>query len=144
MSDVLLWLHPLMQVCAAVLGVWAMWQGMKRAAMLYGKKKMLFPWKQHVRLGTLALVLWILGGLGFYVTHAHHRPARRTCMAHHRPGLPRPDHGLYPEPLQEKADGSSSCAWGAERRFDHPRGYRVLHRHRRLGEFLLTEACHTW
>ena len=28
----------------------------------------LFPWKQHVKLGTLALVLWILGALGFYVT----------------------------------------------------------------------------
>ena len=27
-----------------------------------------FPWKQHVKLGTLALVLWILGALGFYVT----------------------------------------------------------------------------
>lgn len=68
MTDVLLWLHPLMQICAAVLGVWAMWQGFKRAQMLYGKKKVLFPWKQHVRLGTWALVLWILGALGFYVT----------------------------------------------------------------------------
>ncbi len=67
MSEVLLWLHPLMQVCAAVLGVWAMWQGLKRVAMLLGKKT-LFPWKQHVRLGTVALVLWILGALGFFVT----------------------------------------------------------------------------
>ena len=58
MSDILLWMHPLMQVCAAVLGVWAMWQGLKRVAMLLGKKT-LFPWKQHVKLGTLALVLWI-------------------------------------------------------------------------------------
>lgn len=67
MSDILLWMHPLMQVCAAVLGVWAMWQGLKRVVMLLGKKT-LFPWKQHVKLGTLALVLWILGALGFYVT----------------------------------------------------------------------------
>ena len=52
MSEVLLWVHPLMQVCAAVLGVWAMWQGLKRVAMLLGKKT-LFPWKQHVRLGTV-------------------------------------------------------------------------------------------
>ena len=50
MSEILLWVHPLMQVCAAVLGVWAMWQGLKRVAML------------------LALVLWILGAIGFYVT----------------------------------------------------------------------------
>ena len=67
MSEILLWVHPLMQVCAAVLGVWAMWQGLKRVAMLLGKKT-LFPWKQHVKLGTLALVLWILGAIGFYVT----------------------------------------------------------------------------
>ena len=68
MSDVLLWLHPVMQVLAAVLGIWAMWQGLKRVAQLRGKK-ILFPWKQHVKLGTLALCLWILGALGFYVTH---------------------------------------------------------------------------
>ena len=37
MSDILLWMHPLMQVCAAVLGVWAMWQGLKRVAMLPNK-----------------------------------------------------------------------------------------------------------
>lgn len=67
MIDTLVWLHPLMQLCAAALGLWAMWQGLKRVAMLRGKK-ILFPWKQHVKLGTLALVLWILGGLGFYVT----------------------------------------------------------------------------
>ena len=48
MSDILLWMHPLMQVCAAVLGVWAMWQGLKRVAMLLSKKT-LFPWKQHVK-----------------------------------------------------------------------------------------------
>ncbi|MFR4119325.1 MAG: hypothetical protein ACLT2T_11195 [Bilophila wadsworthia] len=46
MSDILLWMHPLMQACAAVLGVWAMWQGLKRVAMLLGKKT-LFPWKRQ-------------------------------------------------------------------------------------------------
>ena len=79
MSDVLLWLHPLMQVFAAVLGVWAMWQGLKRVAMLLGKKT-LFPWKQHVKYGTLALVLWLLGALGFYDTCSkiRSRPPQRS------------------------------------------------------------------
>ena len=60
MSDILLWMHPLMQVCAAVLGVWAMWQGLKRVAMLLGKKT-LFPWKQHVKLGTWPSFYGFLG-----------------------------------------------------------------------------------
>lgn len=69
MSEILVWLHPLMQVIAALIGLWAMWQGWKRFAMTHGRKVM-FPWKQHVRWGTVALVLWTLGALGFYVTHS--------------------------------------------------------------------------
>ena len=107
MSDILLWMHPLMQVCAAVLGVWAMWQGLKRVAMLLGKKT-LFPWKQHVKLGTLALVLWILGALGFDAgfvrQHPHYRTARRTGVADHRAGHPWADHRVHHEPLQEEAE----------------------------------------
>lgn len=68
MSETLLWLHPVMQTLAALLGVWAMWQGWKRVQMQRGIK-VIFPWKQHVRWGTVALLLWTLGALGFYVTH---------------------------------------------------------------------------
>ena len=68
MIDILMWLHPLMQAVAALIGLWAMWQGWKRFAMTHGRK-VLFPWKQHVRWGAAALVLWTLGALGFYVTH---------------------------------------------------------------------------
>lgn len=67
MSETLVWLHPLMQVIAVLIGLWAMWQGWKRVAMQQGKK-IIFPWRQHVRLGALALILWTLGALGFYVT----------------------------------------------------------------------------
>lgn len=67
-SSVLLWLHPLMQLLAAVFGVVAMYQGIKKIRMLLGTK-IIFPWKQHVKLGSWTLGLWILGGLGFYVTH---------------------------------------------------------------------------
>ncbi|MDD6181507.1 MAG: hypothetical protein ACI33N_05655 [Desulfovibrionaceae bacterium] len=69
MSDVLFWLHPLMQVFAAALGLWAMWQGVQRFRMTHGVK-VLFPWRQHVKLGAWALALWLLGALGFYVTHS--------------------------------------------------------------------------
>lgn len=69
MSETLIWLHPVMQVVAAIMGIWALWQGWKRYAMTHGKK-IIFPWKQHVRLGSIGLILWTLGALGFYVTHS--------------------------------------------------------------------------
>ena len=65
----LLWSHPVVQTFAFFLGLLAMWQGCKRFAMLLGKK-VIFPWKKHVKLGSYALVLWTLGGLGFYTTHS--------------------------------------------------------------------------
>ena len=67
MIDTLIWLHPLMQALAALIGLWAMWQGWKRFAMTHGRK-VIFPWKSHVRWGSAALILWTLGALGFYVT----------------------------------------------------------------------------
>lgn len=70
MDQTLLWLHPVMQVFALFLGLFAMWQGAQRVAMNYFKKKMIFPWKSHVRWGSLAMILWIAGAFGFYVTHA--------------------------------------------------------------------------
>ena len=69
MNTLLLWLHPLIQAGAALIGFWAMWQGIKRVQMLLGKK-IIFPWKQHVKLGTWGLCLWTLGALAFYTTHA--------------------------------------------------------------------------
>lgn len=83
--------------------------GAEAVAMLLGKKT-LFPWKQHVKLGTLALVLWILGALGFYVTldlfgSTHITGlARRTGVADHRAGHPWADHRVHHEPLQEEAE----------------------------------------
>ena len=70
MDQTLLWLHPVMQVFALLLGIFAMWQGMQRVAMNHFKKKIIFQWKSHVRWGSLAMILWIAGAFGFYVTHA--------------------------------------------------------------------------
>ena len=68
METVILWIHPVTQVVAAAMGLVALWQGWKRVQMLRGVK-VIFPWKQHVRWGTWALLLWTSGALGFYVTH---------------------------------------------------------------------------
>ena len=65
----LMYSHPVVQLFALFLGIWAMYQGCKRVAMQRGVKVM-FPWKQHVKLGSAALLLWVIGGLGFYVTHS--------------------------------------------------------------------------
>lgn len=70
METFLLWMHPIVQCAAVLLGVYAMWQGWKRVEMTVFGKKIIFPWKSHVHVGTLAMVLWLLGGLGFYTTHS--------------------------------------------------------------------------
>ena len=38
--------------------------------MLCGQK-VIFPWRNHVRLGTAGLLLWTAGAYGFYVTHSY-------------------------------------------------------------------------
>lgn len=86
MDQTLLWLHPVMQVFALLLGGFAMWQGLQRVAMSHFKKKIIFPWKSHVRWGSLAMLLWIAGAFGFYVTacgfrgNAHYRHSCRAGM----------------------------------------------------------------
>lgn len=69
METIILWIHPVTQTLAALMGAVAMWQGWKKVQMLRGKK-VIFPWKQHVRWGSWGLILWTSGALGFYVTHS--------------------------------------------------------------------------
>ncbi len=68
METFLLVLHPIIQGFAVLLGIYAMWQGWKRVEMTVLKKKIIFPWRSHVHCGTIAMILWLLGGLGFYTT----------------------------------------------------------------------------
>lgn len=70
METFLLVLHPIIQGFAVLLGIYAMWQGWKRVEMTVLKKKIIFPWRSHVHCGTIAMILWLLGGLGFYTTHS--------------------------------------------------------------------------
>lgn len=69
MNTLLLWSHPVMQFIAVLTGLFALRQGFKRFAMLRGKK-VIFPWKKHVKLGSITLLLWILGLTGFGITFA--------------------------------------------------------------------------
>ena len=68
MNTFLIWSHPIVQVVAVFLGAFAMAQGVKSFASRYGKKY-LFQWKNHVKIGAIALVLWIFGLTGFCVMH---------------------------------------------------------------------------
>ena len=73
MSEILLWVHPLMQVCAAVLGIWALWQGLKRVAMLLGKKT-LFPWP--------IIGLAILGLITGYIMNRYKKKRKILPLIH--------------------------------------------------------------
>lgn len=60
-----MWFHPALQMFATVAGLIVMYWGCKRFMMAHMKKKAMFPWKKHVRWGTVVLLIWVVGlGLG--------------------------------------------------------------------------------
>lgn len=66
-----LYIHPVIQIAGIVLGYLAFYWGAKRFLMVHAGRRLQFPWKQHVRMGQLALILWLLGiGVGLHYTHA--------------------------------------------------------------------------
>ena len=69
MDQFLLWVHPVVQAIALLPGLLALCQGIQRVAMNHFKMRLVFPWKAHVRWGSVAMLLWIAGAFGFYVTH---------------------------------------------------------------------------
>ena len=70
LETIIFWVHPVTQGLAVLIGLLAMWQGIIRVRMLCGQK-VIFPWRNHVRLGTAGLLLWTAGAYGFYVTHSY-------------------------------------------------------------------------
>ena len=70
LETIIFWVHPVTQGLAVLIGLLAMWQGILRVRMLCGQK-VIFPWRNHVRLGTAGLLLWTAGAYGFYVTHSY-------------------------------------------------------------------------
>lgn len=82
----MLFIHPLLQSTGLVLSVLALYIGYKRFAATRLGRKMPFAWKRHVRVGTLAMAIWLPGlGLGvlvawwawgaFFITDLHYQGA---------------------------------------------------------------------
>ncbi|MCP4118690.1 MAG: DUF4079 domain-containing protein [Desulfobacteraceae bacterium] len=82
----MLFFHPLLQVAAIILALYVLSIGINRFRSLHLKHKTMFKWKQHVLLGTIALVTWgagMVGGLilvriywrGFLITGLHGKTA---------------------------------------------------------------------
>ena len=64
MFKLLLWIHPLFQGAVTLLALYVGYMGLIRFRANHLGHKLVFPWKNHVRLGTLVYVLWTLGLLG--------------------------------------------------------------------------------
>ncbi|MCK4502413.1 MAG: hypothetical protein KAU22_05215 [Desulfuromonadales bacterium] len=54
-------IHPLIQVTATLLALYVLWLGVNRFRHLHLQQKTAFRWQLHVRLGTLVLLLWLVG-----------------------------------------------------------------------------------
>lgn len=83
---IILTFHPLIQVFATLLAAYVLWLGGQRFWSLHWRQKVVFKWQLHVKLGTVALGLWLaglLGGLasvrfwwhGFLITGTHGQTA---------------------------------------------------------------------
>ncbi len=66
-----MWIHPALQVAALVLGLYALHLGWRRFAFAHLGRKIMFPWKRHVALGSLVLAIW-LAGLILGLSMAYH------------------------------------------------------------------------
>ncbi|SOB59334.1 conserved membrane protein of unknown function [Pseudodesulfovibrio profundus] len=82
----MLWVHPFLQICATIIGLYAGYHGVKRLLSQHAGLKIPFNWKQHVTIGRIAIGLWMLGMAGGltvarlkwevnFVTGAHYKIA---------------------------------------------------------------------
>lgn len=60
----MLYIHPAIQIIAILLAVYALFLGLPRVVSLHLGQKRRFARERHVRVGTLSLVLMILGTIG--------------------------------------------------------------------------------
>ncbi len=78
--------HPLLQMFATLLAGYVLWLGIQRFRARHWRHKVAFKWQVHVKLGIVALGLWLaglIGGLalarfwwhGFLVTGTHGKMA---------------------------------------------------------------------
>lgn len=59
----MLTIHPILQFAASLLALYVLLLGVARFRRLHLQHKVRFHWKRHVRLGTIALLLWLFGML---------------------------------------------------------------------------------
>jgi len=65
-----LWIHPLLQAAATLIGLYVLALGWIRFRTAFLGRKGRFQWRRHVALGKLAVALWALGlALGLWATH---------------------------------------------------------------------------
>ena len=56
--------HPILQALATLTSLYVLYLGLQRFMVLHFKRKASFNWKLHVRLGTIVLLVWLLGLIG--------------------------------------------------------------------------------
>ncbi|MBU2551804.1 MAG: DUF4079 domain-containing protein [Proteobacteria bacterium] len=83
----MLWIHPLLQILATLLAVYVLFLGFRRFQTLHLGRKTVFAWKLHVRLGLVALALWLVGMAGGLITAARTWPGFLITGAHAYIGL---------------------------------------------------------
>ena len=60
----MVWIHPVVQLLATFVGVYAAYLGLERFLSQHMGKATGFLWKRHVLFGRTALVVWMLGMAG--------------------------------------------------------------------------------
>lgn len=63
----MLWFHPLLQLAAILLSFYVLRLGIARFKTQHLHQRQPFAWKQHVRLGEVVLIVWLLGLIGGFI-----------------------------------------------------------------------------
>ncbi|EGB16249.1 hypothetical protein DND132_3046 [Pseudodesulfovibrio mercurii] len=83
----MLWIHPLLQLAALLLGVHVLRMGVNRFRFQHLKRKCAFDWKGHVRYGKIVVWTWLAGlVIGAYAAERAWGTAGLTGP-HHAVGL---------------------------------------------------------
>ena len=68
----MLYLHPLFQLSAIILGWYTLYLGVQRFRILHLHQKVRFQWSRHVTLGLISLVTLLAGmGVGMLMVYTH-------------------------------------------------------------------------
>lgn len=54
----MVWMHPVLQVLATLVGLYALYLGRIRFQTAHLGRKAVFPWKAHIQWGAAALFVW--------------------------------------------------------------------------------------